>query len=185
MSRDLTPEVAAAIAAGVVRPALFYEGEFASGWARFWTGLTPMQWGGRTWNPAGALIGLSPIEETTSVVANVVTVTLSGVPTDLVALAIEDARQGKPGRSWLAFLDESGAIIPEPVQLAAGRLDVPEVEDGEDTCTIAISYETRAVDLTTPREWRYTHESQQVLFPGDLGLEFVTSLQEMEITWGR
>jgi hypothetical protein len=41
------------------------------------------------------------------------------------------------------------------------------------------------IDLTVPRTWRYTHESQQALFSGDLGFEYVTAIQDREITWGR
>ena len=73
----------------------------------------------------------------------------------------------------------------DPVQAFSGRLDVPEIKDDADTCTITISYESRLIDLTVARTWRYTHESQQVLFPGDLGFEYVTTIQDREITWGR
>jgi hypothetical protein len=30
-----------------------------------------------------------------------------------------------------------------------------------------------------------THESRQVLYPGDLGFEYVNAIQDREITWGR
>jgi len=33
--------------------------------------------------------------------------------------------------------------------------------------------------------WRYTFESQQVLFRGDRGIEHITTIQDREITWGR
>jgi hypothetical protein len=41
------------------------------------------------------------------------------------------------------------------------------------------------IDLGTPRNWRYTHENQQVLHPGDRGFEHVTAIQDREVTWGR
>jgi hypothetical protein len=40
------------------------------------------------------------------------------------------------------------------------------------------------IDLNRAREWRYTHESQQQISPGDRGFEYVAGLQEREIRWG-
>jgi hypothetical protein len=107
------------------------------------------------------------------------------VPLDLVQVAIDEARQGMPGRIWIGLMSEAGALIADPVQAFSGRLDVPEITEDADTCTITISYESRLIDLTVPRTWRYTHESQQVLYPGDLAFEYVTAIQDREIPWGR
>jgi hypothetical protein len=181
MSRDIPAAVAAELQAPTLRPAILFEGEFATGWVRVWTGLGPLFWRGVQWTGLGTLIGVGGIDETSEVVANGTAVSLSGVPLDLIGIAIDEARQGRPGRIFLAVLTPAGALIDEPVQLFAGRLDVPEIEEGAETCTVTISYESRMLDLTTPREWRYTHESQQVLYPGDRGLEYVTSIQELEL----
>ena len=110
---------------------------------------------------------------------------LSGVPLDLVSLAITQARQGQAGRIWLALLSEEREIIADPVQAFTGRLDVPEIAEDGQSCRITISYESRLIDLGTARNWRYTHESQQVLHPGDRGFAHVTAIQDREITWGR
>lgn len=185
MSREITPAFAAALADQDLRPVIFFEGQFASGWVRIWSGLGSAQWNGQSWAGAGSLLGLGPIEETGEVVAGGTAISLCGVPLDLVQMAIAEARQGLPGRVWLGLLGEDGSIIADPVQAFSGRLDVPEIKDDADSCTITISYESRLIDLTVARTWRYTHESQQVLFPGDLGFEYVTAIQDREITWGR
>ena len=62
---------------------------------------------------------------------------------------------------------------------------MPEITDDAETCRITISYESRLIDLNTARSWRYTHESQQALHPGDLGFEYVAAIQDREVTWGR
>lgn len=184
MSRDLTAGVLAAIQAADVSPILLFEGEFADGTVRLWTGVGDLTWNSQTWNGAGSLIGMAAVEETDRVEARGVTVSLSGVPTELVSAAIDGARQGLPGRVWLGFLDAAGAVIADPVQVYTGRLDVPEIADGADTCTVALTYEGRLIDMTRPREFRYTDESQQVLYPGDRGFEYVAAIQGREITWG-
>jgi hypothetical protein len=130
------------------------------------------------------LLNVGAIEETTDVVATGTTVTLSGIPTDLVSACINDARQGLPGQIYLGFLTAAGAVIADPVLAFAGRLDVPTIMDGAERCEIQITYESRLIDLNRAREWRYTHESQQQISPGDRGFEYVAGLQEREIRWG-
>ena len=61
----------------------------------------------------------------------------------------------------------------------------PNIEDGEQTCLITMTYESRLIDLLKPREFRYTHESQRLFDPTDRGFEVVTSLQDKEISWGQ
>lgn len=185
MTRILTPDFAVALADRTLRPVIFFEGVFATETVRLWSGLGEIGWAGESWAGAGTLLGLGAIEETGAVVATGTAVSLSGVPTALVQLVIAEARQGLPGRVWIGLLAEDGTIIADPVQAFSGRLDVPEITDDVGTCTITISYESRLIDLNTPRTWRYTHESQQALHPGDRGFEYVTAIQDREITWGR
>jgi len=186
--RDLTVGMAAAIAAGTVRPAILYEGVFVSGgvdqYLRLWTGVGDLSWNGYTWTGGGQLLAISPIEEASEVRAVGFTVTLSGMPSALIANALTNARQGKPGTLWLALFDSAGAVIADPYQLQGGRLDFTIIEDNGDTCTIGAQYESRLVDLERPRERRYTHEDQQLDYPGDLGFEYVASLQDKQIVWG-
>jgi len=183
--RSMLPGFAAALAAQDVRPALLFEGVFPSGSLLLWTGQAPLVWGGRTWQGAGSLISVEGMDESADIVAQGARVTLSGVPSLLVSAAITDAQQGLPGLIYIVLRDAAGQVIPDPIIAFQGRLDVPTIVDGQDTCAISVTYESQLIDLTRPREWRYTHESQQVLFPGDLGFSYVTTIQDKEIIWGR
>ena len=44
MSRDLTVAFATALADQSLRPVIFFEGEFATGWVRIWSGLGEVSW---------------------------------------------------------------------------------------------------------------------------------------------
>lgn len=184
MTRDMTPEFEAALLDQTVRVCLFFEADFPSGTLHLWTGYGPIDWNGETWIGAGNLVGVSEISETGDIVANGITVSLSGVPVSLISLVISDAQQGLPGKVHVGLLDDAGAVIADPVQAFAGRLDVPEIVDGAETCVINITYESRLVDLLKPREFRYTHEGQRLFYPNDLGFEYVTQLQDRVIKWG-
>lgn len=183
-ARDLTASVLAAIQAREVSPIALFEGEFDSGTTRLWTGRGDLSWDGKTWLGAGDLIGWGAIEERDGVVASGLEVSFAGIDAAFVSLALDDARQGLPGRMWIGFLDSSGDVIADPFQAFSGRLNVPTITDSADTCTMTIDFENRLVDLQRPREVRFTHEAQNALYPGDLGFEYVTVIQNQEITWG-
>ena len=87
--------------------------------------------------------------------------------------------------AW-ALLTEAGAIIADPKVIFRGRLDVAEIDDSNpDEPIINLSYENELIDLERPREWRYTDEHQQQLYPGDTGLKGIAALQNRELVWGR
>jgi hypothetical protein len=177
--------VLAEIAAADVRAGVLAEIEFASGTVRAWTGVGILQWNGYDWTGVGHLGGISPIEETSEVRAAGVALSLSGIPSALVASALGDAERGRPVTVWLAFFDDDWAIVADPYQAFSGRVDVPVIDEGGETATITIQAESRLIDLERPRTRRYTDEDQQDAFPGDRGFEFVTSLQEWSGVWGR
>lgn len=185
MSRSLTASMLAGIQAAEVRPILLFEGQFDSGFVRFWTGFGTLTWSGREWVGAGNLIGISEVEENAELVATGVTVTLSGVEPALVSAAIGEARQNMPGRIWFGLLNEAGAVVGDPYLAFSGRMDVPEITNAADTCVIALSYESILGDLLRPREIRFTDEAQKALYPGDRGFEYVTKIQDKEIAWTR
>ena len=185
MSRDMQAANLAAISQQDVRVIGFFEGEFASGTVRLWTGVGDFEWDGKTWAGAGTLLGFSSIEETNDIVASGISVSLSGVPVDLVSIAIRDAEQNAPGTIWIGFMSDDWQLLADPEIIFSGLLDVPTIEDSSDTCTVTVSYESQLIDLQRAREWRYTNESQQVLHPGDRGFEYVAGIQNKTVTWGR
>jgi hypothetical protein len=185
MSRLLSSGVQSAIVASEVSPIVLFEAEFASGWLRIWSGIGDLSWSSGTWTGAGTLFSVSSVEETADTSAKGITVTLSGIPADMISLVLSDMRQGKSGKVYLGFLDSNGAIISDPVLAFEGRLDIPALQEEAESATISISYESRLIDLQRTRESRYTNEDQQRAYPGDKAFEFVPNLQEIQINWGR
>ena len=64
--------------------------------------------------------------------------------------------------------------------LWAGLMDTMEVVDGPEP-RVALSCESRLVDLERAEVRRYTDADQQAEYPGDRFFEFVPALQEAEI----
>lgn len=184
MTRGLTPEQAFASGAPVTNLAVLVELEFDPEPMRLWTGIGNLRWGNRTFAGAGTLLGVGEVEEAAEVRSAVTTLSLSGVPGEVIDAALHVDWQGKPATIWLALLTQAAELLGEPVQVLAGRMDTLSWQEGE-TATISLSVENRLVDLDRPRVRRYTDADQQAEFPGDKGFEFVASIVEKELTWGR
>jgi len=183
MARNLTAGLQAETLAAQLSPILFLEFETAAGTSRAWTGFGTISWNGQSWIGLGHLLGVSAIEETGDVVANGVSISLSGVPAELVSIALTHVRQGKPVRIWLGALDAAGAVIADPYLMFQGRFDTAAIQEGADTAAIIVQAESRLIDLERPRTRRYTPEDQAIDYPGDLGLAFVSAIQDAAIIW--
>ncbi len=184
-SRDLTADFKAELAANGKTPVMFFQGQFADGTLRLWSGIGDITWDGSVWTGAGSLLSVSPISETAEVEATGVTVTLSGIPSENTALVLQNTRQNKAGTVWIGFLDADGAIIADPAIAFSGRLDVAAIEDDGTSIEVSVTYESKLRDLSRPRDFRYTSASQAVLYPGDKGFEYVSDLQDWNGKWGR
>lgn len=184
MSERLTTLSAAETGKPVARPILLAEFDFASGASRAWSGLGTLAWDGKDWVGLGTFGEVSAIEETMELRATGAAFRLSGVPSELVATAMGEPIQGRTARLWLGFLDDTLALIEDPVLLFDGRMDTIEITDGGEAAVITLFAENRLRDLERPRTRRYTDQDQQAEFPGDRGFEFVPALQEVTINWG-
>ena len=183
--RDLTAGFIAQLEAKTKCVAVFFEGEFASGTINYWTGYGEITWDGKTWTGVGNVISVSQVTETSDVRADGLVFTISGITEEIRSLILQEVRQGKPGTVYIGFIDPSGAVVADPANAFEGRLDVPKMQDGGPAIAISLAYETRLRDLERVREERYTNQSQQVNHAGDLGFEYVPSLQDWNGIWGR
>jgi hypothetical protein len=183
--RDLSAAVLAELAAGRVRPFYLASIQFRSGTSYLWTGYGNLTWGGQTWLGVGALGSVSAIQESNAVQADNITLMLSGVPTSLIGQAITECQQNYAVRVYFGFMNDSGAVIVDPAKCFDGRLDVPTIQDGADTCTITITAENLLVSLQRASNRRYTTPDQQLNIAGDVGFSYVPHIQTWVGLWGR
>ena len=176
---------------------------------RFWSGLGEATIQGETYVGSGNMIQISSVDESMDISAKGATLTLSGVPSNLLSLALSEPYQGRKCKIFFGLKDnatqflqaengdflqtESGAYFdltvgePEAVmtEIFTGFMDQMNIEEAADTSTIALYVESRLIDLQKARERRYTSESQKSRFPNDRGFEFVEDLQRKRFQWGR
>jgi hypothetical protein len=184
MARALTAAMLAAMATGNVKPLILYEGEFSGGTVRLFTGYGTIVWNGNTFTGSGQMLNITAIQEVSELQAVNFTISLNGQVQSLLSIALGQVRRGKPGRVWLGLLNDAGALIDDPFLCFSGRADKPDIVPDPESATIAVAYESRLIDASRRRERRYTSEDQQIDYPGDLGFDYVPSLQDTVFTWG-
>lgn len=184
MSRTLTTAYNNAVDDALQRIAYLARLEFQSGTLFLWTGIGNLSWDSQTWTGVGTFGGISDINEAAGTEAPGVSLELSGIPSSMVSLALDDTYQGHPAKIYKALFDAADAVIVDPVLVFSGRMDVMQITDAGETSVISLSCESASIDLDRKRVLRYTHEEQQRLFAGDLGLEFVAAGQDKAIYWG-
>jgi len=183
MSRDLTTAVQNQLSADELEPFFAVKLNFDSGDLRLWTGYGDITVDSETYTGGGQLLDISEIEETVEIAARGITMSLNGVDSSLVSLALTENYQTRSAKVYLGVLS-SGAVVASPYQPFDGRMDVLSIDDSGDTATITMTAESRLIDLERPRLRRYTSEDQKLRHPTDTGLDFVAALQEKEIAWG-
>jgi hypothetical protein len=182
-SRTLTAGVQTAIAQAQITPLMFVELDFASGFLRLTTAGHDVPWNGHTWTGVGLLGKVDAIGESAALEATGVKLTLSGIDSAIIAIALQEDYQGRPAKLWLAFVNDSGAIVADPLLVFVGRMDTMQVADGE-TATVVLNLENEFAAWDRPRVRRFTNADQQAEYPGDLGFEFVTEAAQSTVTWG-
>jgi hypothetical protein len=185
MSRSLTTALNNELISSEMNPFMAVSLDFSGGTFLSWTGYGDITFGGDTYIGSGDIINVGAISETSEVRANGMQITLSGLPVELVSAALTDPYQGRTAKIFFGVLNATtGAVIADPYLLFKGKMDLMTIEDGGETATIAVTAESRLIDLDRTRERRYTSQDQKIDFPDDKGLDFIASLQEKSIIWG-
>ena len=189
MARDITTAFKNAIEGSVVRPIIGVELEFSDGTLRFWNGYgnLTMTAGGssKTFTGAGDLLGVSEIEESSTLSMSGVTLTLAGIKSSIIATALGANYTNRKGAIFLGLYDTSSNVIADVYTLFKGNMDVMNIQEGADTCIITLKLESRLITFEKASNRMYTLEDQKVDFPNDIGFEFIPDLQDKEITWGK
>lgn len=182
MSRGLDAPSLAAATGEVVTGCMAVALDFPSGIARWNASTQDIVIGGETFLGVGVLGSISAIEEGAETRAYGISVGITGIPRDAVALALTQEYQGRPGTVWAFQLDANGAPAGTPKIYFRGRMDQMSVQLGE-TATVTVKLENRLADLERARISRYTNEDQTQKYPTDKGFEFVTATVDKDITW--
>jgi hypothetical protein len=184
MPRDLSATVITQIASANICLALFVQIQFVSTTLYLWTGYGNLTWNGHTWTGTGTLGKVGQMPETSQLQAQGCSLSLSGIPSAILASCLSDVALNRTATIQMAFLDINGTVL-DVVTSFGGRVDSCIVEEDGATSTITLGVENELITLQKAREMRYTPESQKFLYPTDTGFDAVAALQELNVVWGK
>ena len=154
---------------------------------RIWTGHGEITISSEIYTGSSSLISISSIKETAEIKAGGISLTFSGIPTDILSPAFNQTKQGVEALIFFGVLtttSNSQAIVNTPYQLFAGTIDTVSLAEDGGNSTVQITVENKLISLEKPLDFKYSDQDQKFFFPDDKGLEFVNDLQDKKIVWG-
>jgi hypothetical protein len=183
MPRNCTTTVLDALLAPLIRPALFVQATFANETIYVWSGRGNIEWNGQTWIGTGSLLNISTVEESSTVEAKGISISLSGIDNTLLQECMSEFQVSLPVYVYFGLFDANNNLLPNPILSFAGRTDQPTVDMDVQTSTITIACESLLLDMNVPVPYRFDAPTQLIFFPNDLAFSFVNSIQNIPIYW--
>lgn len=150
---------------------------------------------GKVWIGAGQLGSIEGMEQALAGQAVQLRTLLSGadINSQIMQLAASEDRSGYVGQLeliWLQFFDADWQTLDSPYALIAGLMDGisisrQQAENGATIRTVTLTAENIFYNRRVPALGYWTSSDQKQRFPGDLGLDFIPSLQDkvIEVPW--
>ena len=172
-----------------MQPAFFVSIQFATSTEYLWTGSAAcpgansdgsISWLGQTWQGFGNLLGISDIEDGSTVEARGISISFSGLdPTSITNFMTEFKLQLPVVLYFTVF--SSGSLLTRPIAAWIGYTDQPIIQIDGISAKILMAAENRLISMNIPANRRHTNEDQQMDHIGDLVFSFVDGIQDLSI----
>ncbi len=141
-------------------------------------------WNSNTYEAGGHLVDFDPMKEAPDVRLGRTRLRLTAVEQSYLALFLTNTYINVQVLFRLALLDNTGAIIADPSLIYEGRIEGYSLRETEKTSVLTIDIANHWSDFEKTSGRRTNTASQQLVFAGDLGMEFAAETVK-EILWGR
>ena len=180
MSRTIPAAIVTALSQKEVSPFYALEMNFDTAPVRLWTGFGDRTIDGETYLGAGGLLAIQGIEEIADLSAKGVTVSLSGIASGIISLALQERYQGREARVLFGVVG-----VDNFIEVFGGIMDVMTIQHSGDKANVELSIESKLIALQRANIRRYTSESQKLRFNNDSFFNFVEKMVDKELIWGR
>ena len=163
-----------------------------SGATYLWTGVGNLSYDGNTYQGVGALGSIGSVAEDSKLSDVRFSVKLSNIPAGALPDFVDEVTLNnpinRPFTMYLGFMDNDGQLL-DAMTLTKGFIDGADIteiggNDGQRLGNIELMLASESTRLGRRDFKRMTNQSQQDIFAGDKGLEFVGDVSLREITWG-
>lgn len=180
MSRTVPSALLTALSQPEVQPYYAVDLDFDSAPIRLWTGYGDRTIFTNSYTGGGSLLTISGLEEASDLSAKNITLSLSGVPSSLITLALDEPYQRRECKVYFGTTDTA-----DPIEVFSGLMNTMTIEDSGESSVITLTVESKLVRLEKASNRRYTEENHVARHPNDTFFSYVTSLQDKDVVWGR
>ena len=164
---------------------LAVKAEFDTETLHLWSGDIDLDIDGDTYTGVGTLLKLGEIEDTLELKSTGVSLTLAGMDSTVLNLALNENYTNRNITIFTGYLSGGTDHVAGKMVLFKGRMMSMTIMDDPNGATIQISAENRLVDLQKPSNLRFTKDSQTYIDNTDTCFSRVASMQDKEIVWGQ
>ena len=100
-----------------------------------------------------------------------------------IELILNQAWQGRQALMHVCVCDPDWQVIGDPILTVEFSISGMPFQVGNSN-SVSVELTSELADWDRPNIGRFTHQFQQYLYPGDMGLEFVHETVDREINWG-
>lgn len=183
MSRAFGAESAAAFIQPNVSIITFVMMDFTSGIVRIHNGLGTYTWGGEEWIGVGSLGAVSQFEEGADVSPYGITLSLSALDATVSGEALNQNYFMRPVEIYIGALSVDDELLNNPLPIWSGHMDVMTVTAGAENDTITIKCESELAAFDRSSNLKYTDQTQQRFYPGDVFFNFLPKIEGAKIKW--
>ena len=179
MSRAVPTGILNALTQPEVEPFYAVEIDLDSGPLRLWTGYGDRTIDGNTYTGGGNLVAISGLEEVADLSAKNITLALSGMPSEIISLALQEPYQRRKVRVLWGVRG-----VSDFVEVFSGSLNQMVIEDGPESGTISVTVDSKLVELERASNRRYTAENHKARHEFDTFFNYVAKLQDKNVRFG-
>lgn len=181
MSRSIDDATVLAANADIVRPVVLVEIITPSLDIRMCSLMQDIDFNGNTYT-YGSLGNIGTINESDDITESSCTLTFGAIDSATVAAIAASDFINSPVSIRIMFCDEEWQPVGDGVIYFEGSAASQNIALGE-TAEITVNCKSKIASLNRPRSIRYSDQEQQAKYPGDLGMQYATTVSNANVRW--
>ncbi len=131
----------------------------------------------------GALGAIGNVGESENLTPAPLTLTLSGVDSDLIAEALDSGNYGDVVTIYEGYRQDDGTLVDDPWIAWKGTHEYGSISHGENS-TVTVTVKHDLANLSEKDGGRFTDEDQQSRYSGDVAFEYIADMAGTKLSWG-
>ena len=137
-----------------------------------------------TYDASDFILGISNFEEKTDITKGTLNLNLSGAEQSFISVVLNENVVNDDVTIYRGLLDNSNAIIADPILLYKGTIESFEINETKTTSFVNLKVASHWADFDKTAGRKTNNTSQQRFFESDVGFAFASEVIK-NIKWGR